>query len=405
MFRYQSFLLPWLNQIKLVNIMKKTGIILLLALFVISCASSQKMLQRGQYDRAIDRSTERLMKRPNNAKELEVLKEAFYLANLFDRERIEFLELEGLEESWVEIYLLYEQKNNRQNKIRRLPSQIRSQFEFQNYDQQIVDSKASAADVSYRRGIEYLEKGDKMSARLAYQEFSNAAAIHPGYENVNQKLQLAEEQGRNNALFMIENNSGMVVPEFFDSEIRKVTLQELNTLWLNFDTHENQSREYDYFIVLNITDISFSPETLDRRTFTETKEIQDGMRYELDRNGNVKKDSLGNDIRVPNLVNVSAEITQTTQLKSAIVGGSLDFYNLHTDQLVRTDNIAVEAVFSHKFGEYSGDRRALSEELQRIVRGSQIPFPSNEGMMMDAAQLLKERSKVIVQRNRRMLEN
>lgn len=385
--------------------MKKTGIILLLALFVISCASSQKMLQRGQYDRAIDRSAERLMKRPNNAKELEVLKEAFYLANLFDRERIEFLELEGLEESWVEIYLLYEQKNNRQNKIRRLPSQIRSQFEFQNYDQQIVDSKASAADVSYRRGIEYLEKGDKMSARLAYQEFSNAAAIHPGYENVNQKLQLAEEQGRNNALFMIENNSGMVVPEFFDSEIRKVTLQELNTLWLNFDTHENQSREYDYFIVLNITDISFSPETLDRRTFTETKEIQDGMRYELDRNGNVKKDSLGNDIRVPNLVNVSAEITQTTQLKSAIVGGSLDFYNLHTDQLVRTDNIAVEAVFSHKFGEYSGDRRALSEELQRIVRGSQIPFPSNEGMMMDAAQLLKERSKVIVQRNRRMLEN
>ncbi len=385
--------------------MKKTGIILLLALFVISCASSQKMLQRGQYDRAIDRSTERLMKRPNNAKELEVLKEAFYLANLFDRERIEFLELEGLEESWVEIYLLYEQKNNRQNKIRRLPSQIRSQFEFQNYDQQIVDSKASAADVSYRRGIEYLEKGDKMSARLAYQEFSNAAAIHPVYENVNQKLQLAEEQGRNNALFMIENNSGMVVPEFFDSEIRKVTLQELNTLWLNFDTHENQSREYDYFIVLNITDISFSPETLDRRTFTETKEIQDGMRYELDRNGNVKKDSLGNDIRVPNLVNVSAEITQTTQLKSAIVGGSLDFYNLHTDQLVRTDNIAVEAVFSHKFGEYSGDRRALSEELQRIVRGSQIPFPSNEGMMMDAAQLLKERSKVIVQRNRRMLEN
>jgi hypothetical protein len=384
---------------------KKTGIILLLALFVISCASSQKMLQRGQYDRAIDRASERLMKRPNNAKELEVLKEAFYLANLFDRERIEFLELEGLEESWVEIYLLYEQKNNRQNKIRRLPTQIRSQFEFQNYDQQIVNSKAAAAEVSYRRGLDYLERSDKMSARQAYHEFSNAAGIYPGYEDVNRMLQLAEEKGRNNALFVIENNSGMVVPEFFDSEIRKVTLQELNTLWLNFDTYENQSREYDYFIVLNITDISFSPETLDRRTFNETKEIQDGMRYELDRNGNVRKDSLGNDIRVPNMVNVSAEITQTTQLKSAIVGGSLDFYNLHNDQLVRTDNIAVEAVFSHKFAEYSGDRRALSEELQQIVRGSQIPYPSNENMMMDAAHLLKERSKAIVLRNRRMLEN
>jgi hypothetical protein len=390
---------------KLVADMKKLSAILFLSLMMMSCASSQKMLQKGQYDRAIERSTEKLMKKPNNSKELAVLQEAFELANMFDRERIEYLELEGRDENWVEIYELYEQLNFRQNRVRRLPTQIRSQFTFVNYDQEIVNSKSAAADVSYRRGLEFMEKGDKISARQAYYEFERAALIFPGYENVDQKIARAHQEGQNRALFMVENNSGMVLPEYFDTELKKVTLRELNTHWLSFDTHENRNLDYDYFLILNITDIAYSPETVERRIFTETKEIQDGLRYELDSNGNVRKDSLGNDIRVPNIVNVSAEITEATQLKSALVGGSLDIFELETDQLIRTDNIAVEAVFSHKYGSFSGNREALSDESVKIIGGREAPFPSNETMLMDAAELLKERSKVIVLRNRRILEN
>lgn len=385
--------------------MKKAITILLVTMIAVSCASSQKMLQRGQYDMAIDRASEKLMKKPGKDKQLAVLKEAYELANTFDQERIDFLELEGLEESWVEIYQLYEQMNRRQNKVRRLPSQIRNQFTFVNYDQQIVNSKAAAAEVSYRRGEQFLSQGDKLSARQAFIEFEQADIIYPGYKDVPQKMIQAEELGRNNALFLIENNSGIAVPEFFDSEIKKITLKELNTLWLNFDTYENENLDYDYFIILNISEISFSPETLDRRTFTEAREIQDGMKYSLDDDGNVRKDSTGNDIRVPNMITVSAQVTETTQMKSAIVGGSLNVYELRTDQLVKTDNISVEAVFRHKFGEFTGDRRALSDELRAVMQGKEVPFLSNEQMMMDAAQLLKERSKAIVSRNRRVLEN
>jgi hypothetical protein len=385
--------------------MKKLSAILFVSIMIMSCASSQKMLQKGQYDRAIDRSTEKLMKKPNNSKELRVLQEAYELANMFDRERIDYLELEGRDENWVEIYEIYEQLNYRQSKVRRLPTQIRSQFTFYNYDQEIVNSKSAAADVSYKRGIELLDKGDKMSARQAYYEFDRAASIFPGYENVDQKLAQAHLSGLNHALFMVENSSGMVLPQYFDTELKKVTLRDLNTRWLNFDTQENSNIDYDYFLVLNITDIAYSPERIERRIFNETKEIQDGLRYELDNNGNVKKDSLGNDIRVPNLVNVTAEVTEATQIKSAIVGGSLDIYELMSDQLVRTDNISVEALFRHKYGTFSGNKDALSEESAKIIGGRERSFPSNENMLMDAAELLKDRSKAIVSRNRRLLEN
>ncbi|TVR29536.1 MAG: hypothetical protein EA390_09685 [Balneolaceae bacterium] len=372
---------------------------------LISCASSQRMLQKGQYDRAIDRSTEKLMKKPNNSKELGVLQEAYELANMFDRERIEYLELEGRDESWIEIYQLYEQLSYRQNKVRRLPTQVRSQFTFYNYDQDIVESKSAAAEISYKRGLDFMQKGDKVSARQAYYEFDRASRIFPGYQDVDQKMAITHQMGLNHALFLVENNSGMVLPEYFDTELKKVTLRELNTRWLSFDTQENSNIDYDYFLVLNITDIAYSPETIERRIYTESKEIQDGLRYEMDNNGNVKKDSLGNDIRVPNLVNVTAEVTEAKQLKSAFVGGSLDIFDLTTDQLVRTENISVEAVFQHLSGSFTGNKEALSKDSARIVGGREVPFPSNENMLMDSAQLLKERSKAIVSRNRRILEN
>ena len=385
--------------------MKKLSYLLIISFFLISCNSSQKMLERGQYDRAIDRATEKLMKKPNNSKELGVLKEAYELANMFDKERIEFLELEGREESWVEIYELYEQLNWRQNKVRRLPSQIRNEFTFYNYDSEIVESKMAAAEVSYKRGIDFLEQGDKMSARQAYNEFERAAQIYPGYEDVDQKLYESHQLGMNHALYFIENNSGMVLPEFFDVEMKKTTLKDLNTHWLNFDTYENENTEYDYFLVLNVTEIAYSPETVERRIYSESKEIQDGLRYELDEDGNVKKDSTGNDIQVPNMVTVTAEITESEQKKTAFVAGSIDIYDLRSDQLIRTESASVEAVFQHRYGEFTGNRKALSEETEEIIGGRAVPFPGNEQMLMDATDLLKSRSKTVISRNRRLLEN
>ncbi len=385
--------------------MKKLSYLFIVSFLFISCTSSQKMLERGQYDRAIDRATEKLMKKPNNSKELGVLKEAYELANMFDKERIEFLELEGREESWVEIYELYEQLNWRQNKIRRLPTQVRNEFTFYNYDSQIIESKMAAAEISYRRGLDYLERGDKMSARQAYYEFDRAARIYPGFEDVDQKLYESHQMGINHALYFIENNSGMVLPEFFDVEMKKTTLKDLNTHWLNFDTYENENIDYDYFLVLNITEIAFSPETVERKIYSESREIQDGMRYELDSNGNVKKDSTGTDIRVPNMVIVTAEITESEQKKTAFVAGSLDIYDLRTDQLLRTESASVEAVFQHRYGEFTGNRNALSEETAKIIGGRAVPFPGNEQMLMDATDLLKNRSKSVISRNRRLLEN
>jgi len=384
--------------------MKRFPVILFLVLFAVSCTSSQKLLERGQYDRAIDKAVEKLQKKPGDSEELAVLKEAFELANMFDNERIEYLQLEGNDENWIEIFELYEQLDRRQDKIRRLPSRVRNQFEFVNYDRAIVDSKSAAADVSYRRGLEYMEQGGKENYRLAWAEFIRAAELYPGYEDVEQKIEEARVLGLNHTLFVAENNSGVMVPEYFETELSKITLRDLNTRWLNIDTFENNNITYDHLVVLNVTNIVFSPESVERQIIRESKEIQDGMTYAYDDDGNVRKDSLGNDIRIPNMINVSAEVTEVLQQKSAFVGGTLDIFELESDQLVHTDNLSVEFLFENRYGTVSGDERALSEETEEIVVGRELPFPSNEQMVMDAADLLKERTKNIIRSERRLLE-
>jgi arsenate reductase-like glutaredoxin family protein/Ca2+-binding EF-hand superfamily protein len=385
--------------------MKHYSVLFIFILFFVSCTSSQKMLERGQYDRAIEKASEKLQKKPGDSEELAVLQEAYELANMFDNERIEYLELEGNDENWIEIFELYEQLNRRQNRIRRLPSQVRSQFTFVNYDQALIDSKSAAADVSYSRGLEYMERGDKDSYRLAWTEFIRSAELYPGYRDVELKIEEAQALGLNNVLFVAENNSGLMIPENFTNELSKIVLRDLNTRWLNFDTFENENITYDHLLVLNVTDIVFSPESVERQIIRESKEIRDGTRYDLDDDGNVKKDSLGNDIRIPNFVEVNAEITEVIQQKSAYVSGSLDIYDLDSDQLISTENMSVEWVFENRYGTLSGDERALSEESEELIGGGELPFPSNEQMVMDSVDLLKARAKVIIRNHRGLLES
>ena len=371
---------------------------------MLSCASSQKLLEKGKYEKAINKSAEKLRKDPGDNDELRVLKEAYYQANRIDKDRIEFLEQEGRDQNWLEIYNLYVRLDNRQDKVEALPQRVRSQFDFVDYDDEIIESKETAASVAYDRGIKLLQQGGKINAREAYYKFEEAYNIYPDYKDARRRIDQAHYRGMNHVLFTLENNSRVLLPEDFAIELKKIALKDLNTLWVNFDTYEDTTRAYDYFVMLNIKDIAISPEQSETKSYTESREIQDGMRYVFDEDGNVKKDSLGNDIRVPNIVEVTAEVNERIQHKSARVAGSLEYISLLDDQLLKTEDISVEAVFEHYSASAVGNEKALSEESREKIDSEPIPFPSDEVMLMDASALLKNRAKALIGNSRNILE-
>lgn len=385
--------------------LKRLFVVLFSVILFTGCNSSEKLLQKGEYDRAVEKAVKKLRKDPGNDKELYVLKEAYTKANTFDMDQITFLEKEGRSENYVRIYELYGRLDRRQDKIKTLPSRLLNEFRIIDYDDELISSKEQAAETSYQQGLEFLDMGGRENARRAYYEFGNVQDLYPNYKDVNELQREAAYLGTNQVLFVVENNSEIMLPERFEAELLKISLDDLNNRWIQYSVYENVDIQYDYFVALNINRISMSPEGLEREKYIESIEIQDGTKYVLDQKGNVMKDSLGNDIKVPNMITVSAEVQTQRQFKEATIGGSLDYIDLRTNQLVKSENIGVTAVFEHVSGAFTGDERALSDDSREIIERGTVPFPNDEFMLMDAATLLKERAKDIMYRNRELLSS
>lgn len=385
--------------------MRKIGYILVVIAFLSGCASSKKLLEKGEYDKAIVKSAHALQKNPNDTKQFQILKQAYKRANLLNSERIDFLKKENRKDNSFEIYHLYTLMNGRQNIVLTLPDKLSRQFKRVNYNEDIVTSKKTAADNFYQQGLQYLNEGGRKNARKAYGQFVNAKKIYSNYKNVNQLMNEAHFEGTNFILFRIKNNSNKIMPGKVINEIKKISLQGLNTFWLTYDTYPDSTINYDYYIVLNINKIMISPQRIEKKYYTDIRKIQDGMKYVLDANGNVKRDSSGNDIKVPNMVNVHANIVETLQSEDAFIGGTLDYVNLRTNQLVKTNPISANFSFEHFSASYRGNRHALSAKDRKIVRNRPVPFPPDNIMLLNTSQILKNQAKNIIYNNRNLFLN
>jgi hypothetical protein len=390
--------------------MKKYLFYLLIIVISASCKSSRKLLNGGNYDQAINKSIKKLKRNPGKEKEIIVLQSAYKKANDRDKEKIQFLKADGTPDNWDKIFSLYSQMSYRQEKIKPLlPLEISSThqpavFEILNYDQEIINAKQKAAEYFYFHASSLLDKNEKISARKAYDELQQIKNYYPNYKNVDDLLNKARAIGSSYVLFKMENKTGVPLPPNFEEELTKISLSDLNANWLLYETKENKQRHYDYTILVNMKQIDVSPESVKEINTVETKEVQDGYEYVLDDRGNVKKDSLGNDIKKPKYKTIKCNVIETYQSKKAIIGGTLDYINNNTDQLIKTNPIASENFFEYSSATAIGDLNALKPETKNKLGKRPIPFPNNFDMIFKAGQTLKGMVKDIIWSNKGILQ-
>ena len=86
---------------------------------------------------------------------------------------------------------------------------------------------------------------------------------------------------------------------------------------------------------------------------------------------------------------IEAWVLETLQQKEAIVEGLVELRNLETGRLIRTAPLTANAMFENYASTFRGDKRALSTETRRRIGNSPVPFPSNEILILQAAEQLK----------------
>lgn len=388
----------------------RLGSLVMFALFMLladSCVSPKKLLDQGQYDAATRRAIYKLQKKHKD-KNLSVLETAYAKANQQDNERITYLKKQGTPDVWDEVFGIYSRLKARQDYARTVtPRKYKNgrevSFPLVNYDEEIIHAKKMAVDYFYARGVKLLESGTKQDAREAYEEFQKVKSMYKDYKDVDAQMAKALKAGTSNVFFKMENKSGAVLPQGFDAELKKITLSELNRQWVKFDVSEVQGKDYDYTILLTLNGIMVSPDALKESVYTETKEIPDGFQYVLDKNGNVMKDSLGNDIKVPKTKTIKCVVTEILKHKEVSVTGVLDFYDLKNRQLVKTFPIKADSYFDNASAIAVGDLNALKPETKNKLNARPLPFPDNLSMIMQSATVLKNVAKDFIWNNHQAL--
>jgi len=375
--------------------------LLLFLLFTGCGSSSSKYLQKGQYDKAINKAVSNLIKNPNKSSEIDILSQAYSVANQKDNETIEQLRKTGQPDIWDNILSAYKRMQNRQEKVSVLQPHILQAigYKYVNYTSEIAQAKNKAAEYFYAHAKMLLEKNEKYSARTAYDELNKLKDFYPNYKDVDDLLQKAYQMGLSYAFFKIQNNSQSILPIAFENELTKASVGDLNQKWVTFHTTASNNINYDYYIVLNIRIIDISPESLNRNNYTESKEISDGWQYKLDKNGNVMKDSLGNDIKIPKFKTIYCQVSEGVQYKSVVLSGTLDFWDNLNNKLLKSDPMRSEWYFKNIFATATGDLNALSEESKKKINSSQKPFPPNADMIMQAGNVMKSMVKESIRKN------
>ncbi len=380
----------------------------LLILVMSGCASSKKQLQRGNYDAAIDKAVKSLMKNNTDQKEIEILDRSYKIANEQDMERINYLKMENNPNNWDEILNRYEALKNRQSQVRTvLPLKLGNRtidYSYVDYDREIVEAKRGAAEYFYGHGQQLMKNGDKESYREAYYELRKVKEYMGSYQDVDQLLMEAHDKGMSRVLIMMQNNSVLKLPPEYEQELLAISPADLNTEWVEYHTRDlDQNIEYDYHVYVSLNNIAVSPDDLKETDRMVNRKVEDGWEYVLDANGNVMKDTAGNDIKIPKYKTLSCTVIETVQRKSVVVQGDVEIVQLNPTRVIRKDPIGAESHFEHHSARAVGDVNALSAEDKELIKQEKVPFPNDFEMVYRGTETLKNAIRDILFRNRRFI--
>ena len=387
--------------------MKNFTIITVLFLALSSCVGRkqiEKQLNTGNYDQAINNALKKLETNKNAKRKQDyvlMLRDAYYKVVEDNHYRINQLKQDGNPEYYETIYNLYTRLDSRQNSIKNvLPLQINGKtikFKFNNYTSDIIDYKSKVSDYKYSQARQLLSSSDKYNAREAYGLLEDIERINPNFKDVRSLMDQAHFIGTDFVIVSVINETNQIVPTRLEEELLDFDTYGLNdNFWTLYHANASAEINYDYAMQLQLKRINISPEHVYEKEYVREAEIVDGWEYVLDENGNVAKDSSGNDIKQDKIVRVLARLSEVQQVKSTQVIGQVVFTDLKQNQVLESFPIDSEFIFENFYGRFRGDRRALSDDDKRLLGNRAVPFPTNEQMVYDTNEDLKQKLKSII---------
>ena len=345
-----------------------TGFILLIA----GCKTASKLYDKGNYDEAVQLAVKKLQKKPDNEMR-SLLQSAYHYAVNDHENRIRQLTDNSNELKFEWIYNEYASLQRLYEAIHRSPEalSIVSPVDYSSY----MDTYAGkAADTRFDRGMAWMDKGDKLSFRNAYNEFNAALQYRPGDLALIDRKNEAYEMAVINVVVMPMNNDRYRFSSYSNPQLRDFENDLVNQLKFHtgnqfvriYSAWEANSRNIqpDQFLDLRFSSFDIGRTRDEKHTREVSKDVV------------VKETVYRPDSIVKEYKKVFAKITTTN--RSMISEGNLQVSVRDMNgRWLWSDNLRADHNWCTEFATFTGDERALTESDKQLVNRRQ-EYPPND---------------------------
>jgi len=392
--------------------MKKITFYAFLFLLISACSSvktTQKAINSGDYDTAINLAVENLRKsktRKGNQPYVPMLEQTFRKATQRDLARIDFLKRDGNVASIEDIYNIYLKLENRQEMIKPLlplrnaNSGLEARFDFENYTSEIIASKNELTQLLYANATAMIATANKLEFRRIFDDLTYLEKMSPNYKDTRSLIQESHAKGTDYVLVSMKNRTRKIIPKQLARDLLDFDTYGFDDLWTVYHSKSDKNTRYDFGLELTLKSIRITPERIKEKELIKERTIKDGWKYKVDKNGKEVVDSNGKKVKIDNMIKVRCRLNQFIQYKSAEVVGQVRYVNFNTQQLLKSFPVRSGYVFEHVYANYRGDKRALTGKFKDMIKRRGIQFPTNEQMVYDAVNDLKKSLKRMIRRNK-----
>jgi hypothetical protein len=197
------------------------------------------------------------------------------------------------------------------------------------------------------------------------------------------------------------NQTPLKLPQQVEEDLTAFDSQGLNNEWVEYHfKHLDNSIQYDYEVLVRLLTIGVSPDQVKDNDEIFTKKVADGFDYVLDANGNVMKDTAGNDIKIQRFKEITCTLIETKQFKSVEITGEVEITCLNPQRLINKTPFGANNTFEHSSARAVGDVGALTEEALAKTKNEKIPFPTDVEMVMTCTETIKPAIRDAIYANR-----
>jgi hypothetical protein len=347
-----------------------------------SCSASKQAennIKSGNYDEAFEIGFEKLSKDKNDDKLVLAFKRAFDKANERDLKQIDLYKTQNNPINLKKIYALYEALDARQYQVISLQPLYHNgkevAFNITDYSNEIAASKRNYSQYLLSAANEKM-KGTKLDAREAYKMYGELEYVNPTYvSNITDLINQAKARGSSFVWLKLDNKIASATTQEDVNELLRIEESNMKNPWVIYHNTKDKKITYDYEVSILLSHLNIAPQQVNSELIPQQARIIDGWEYIYDSNGNVAKDSLGNDRKRDKIITVQAEVRVMQQIKSGQVDGTITIKNLINNTTTANTPVLGEARFENTYAIFRGDQRAIEEKYYQLLQNKEVPFP------------------------------